>query len=136
MAHRVQVTMWVQLSPVAGCRSRSNVGIESEYAALAVVIVVTLLPVLGYKEPTSKHRKLARAASNSQKYANPFMDIVNFLRRPGIGSWLAILALYTTGPYMASRMFRPLLVDIGLSLGDIGLMLGMTRRTQLTPEID
>ena len=100
-------------------------GWKASMLTLAVVIVMALIPVLRYKEPTSKHQKSARAASNSQKPANPFMDIVNFFRRPGIGSWLAILTLYTTGPYMASRMFRPLLVDIGLSLADIGLMLGI-----------
>ncbi|MEG4208203.1 MFS transporter [Microcoleus sp. Pol7_A1] len=100
-------------------------GWKASMLTLAVVIVMALIPVLDYKEPTSKHQKSARAASNSQKPANPFMDIVNFFRRPGIGSWLAILTLYTTGPYMTSRMFRPLLVDIGLSLADIGLMLGI-----------
>ena len=100
-------------------------GWKASMLTLAVVIVMALIPVLDYKEPTSQHQKSARAASNSQKPGNPFMDIVNFFRRPGIGAWLAILTLYTTGPYMASRMFRPLLVDIGLSLADIGLMLGI-----------
>ncbi|MCL1471396.1 MFS transporter [Argonema antarcticum] len=100
-------------------------GWKASMLTLALVVVVALLPVLQYKEPSSKPQKSARAKSNSQKPANPFTDIAKFFGRPGIWHWLLILSLYTPGPYMASRMFRPLLVDLGLSLAEIGLMLGV-----------
>lgn len=100
-------------------------GWQASMLILAVVVLVALIPVLGYQEPTRKHRETTRATAKFPQPANPFMDIVNFFRRPGIGAWLAILGLYTSGPYMASRMFRPLLVDIGLSMSEIGLMLGV-----------
>ncbi|MCW6050911.1 MFS transporter [Lyngbya sp. CCAP 1446/10] len=100
-------------------------GWKASMLTLALFVVVALLPILLYKEPSSKHQKSASAQSNSQKPANPFTEIIKFFRSPGIWHWLLILSLYTPGPYMASRMFRPLLVDLGLSLADIGLMLGV-----------
>ena len=42
-----------------------------------------------------------------------------------MGRWTLILMLYGIGPYMALTMFRPLLVDLGLSMGEIGLLLGV-----------
>jgi predicted MFS family arabinose efflux permease len=42
-----------------------------------------------------------------------------------MGRWLLVLGLFSAGPMMANTMFRPLLVDIGLSMSDIGLLLGV-----------
>jgi predicted MFS family arabinose efflux permease len=57
------------------------------------------------------------------------MDLVNFCCRPGMGRWLLILVLYSVGGMMAGTMFRPLLVDVGLSLVEIGLLLGVVTQT-------
>jgi len=41
-----------------------------------------------------------------------------------MGVWLAILALYKGGEALAYGMVKPLLVDRGLSIEDIGWLIG------------
>ncbi|NEZ54396.1 MFS transporter [Adonisia turfae] len=83
--------------------------------ALALIIVVALFPILQYREHSSKVAHKAPI----------WMDLANFYRRPGVWRWLMLLTLYLIGGTMADSMFRPLLVDIGLSLADIGWLLGV-----------
>lgn len=47
-----------------------------------------------------------------------------FVRRPGAGSWLLLLFLYKSGEAFAVAMVRAFFVDAGLTLADIGWMLG------------
>ena len=82
---------------------------------LALIVVVALMPILRYQEDPSK----------SEDRSLALMNLFNFYRRPGIWRWLIILTLYIIGGSMAESMFRPLLVDVGLSLGDIGWLLGI-----------
>ena len=90
-------------------------GWRNSLLALALIIVVALFPILQYREPPSK---IAHKAPI-------WMDLANFYRRPGVWRWLMLLTLYLIGGNMADSMFRPLLVDIGLSLADIGWLLGV-----------
>jgi PAT family beta-lactamase induction signal transducer AmpG len=46
------------------------------------------------------------------------------LRRPRMGAWLLVLALYKAGDAFGSAMLRPMLVDRGQTLTDIGWLLG------------
>ena len=52
-------------------------------------------------------------------------DLYEFFSRRELWLWLAVLATYTTGSSMAITMFRPLLVDLGLSAAQIGLLIGI-----------
>lgn len=85
---------------------------------LALIVVVALIPVLWHKENSSKNREVSHSTP-------ALMNLVNFCRRPEMWRWLLILVLSTAGETMAGTMFRPLLVDIGLSLAEIGLLLGV-----------
>ena len=49
---------------------------------------------------------------------------IDVLRRPGMGTWLAVLALYKGGEALAYGMVKPLLVDRGLSVEDVGWLIG------------
>lgn len=55
--------------------------------------------------------------------------LLKFFRLPGHWQWLLMLALYMTGGNMASGMIRPLMVDRGFSLTDIGWILGVVSFT-------
>ncbi|NEZ61551.1 MFS transporter [Leptolyngbyaceae cyanobacterium CCMR0082] len=90
-------------------------GWRNSLLALALIIVVALFPILQYREHSSKVAHKAPI----------WMDLANFYRRPGVWRWLMLLTLYLIGGTMADSMFRPLLVDIGLSLADIGWLLGV-----------
>ncbi|MGD1949666.1 MAG: MFS transporter, partial [Leptolyngbyaceae cyanobacterium] len=84
--------------------------------ALSLMVVVALGPILRHQERLPQDRSQAAPA---------WMDLINFYRRPGVWHWLMLLTLYVIGGSMAESMFRPLLVDIGLSLADIGRLLGV-----------
>lgn len=55
--------------------------------------------------------------------------LLGFVRRSDILIWLLFIVLYVTGSSMAATMFRPLLVDLGLSMADIGWMTGIVGST-------
>jgi PAT family beta-lactamase induction signal transducer AmpG len=83
--------------------------------AMAAVLALPLGPALRFREPASP--PAARAVSLSA--------LGRFFARPGTAAWLPVLLLYRTGETMAITMFNPMLVDLGFSLADIGLLLGV-----------
>lgn len=50
--------------------------------------------------------------------------LIEALRTPGAGTLLLLVATYKVGESMADAMFKPFLVDHGLSAGTIGLWMG------------
>ncbi|MEM9447504.1 MAG: MFS transporter [Cyanobacteria bacterium P01_E01_bin.6] len=93
----------------------NQLGWTNSVLILAWISVIALLPILRYREQSAKPVQTRPA----------FMDVLNFYSRPGIWRWLLVLAIYMTGGNMANGMFRPLLVDLGLSLAEIGWLLGV-----------
>ena len=91
-------------------------GWQAALLLMASLLALALLPVVYHRERTVPVTVAAPAN---------FGRLIGVYRRPGMGRWLAILLLYGIGPYMALTMFRPLLVDLGLTIGQIGLMLGV-----------
>ncbi|MDX1754735.1 MAG: MFS transporter [Marinobacter sp.] len=62
------------------------------------------------------HQRAHFEASHS-----PFREgLAGFLRQPGIGFWLGLLACYKVADAMGSGMIRPMLTDGGWTSGDIG----------------
>ena len=84
---------------------------------LAALMMIALLPILNFREPRLQKPKTSQFV---------LLDLVRFCGRPQMWRWLIVLMLFGAGPMMASTMFRPLLVDIGLSMTDMGLLLGVT----------
>ncbi|EDX83804.1 transporter, major facilitator family [Synechococcus sp. PCC 7335] len=100
---------------------------------LAGGVLLALLPLLSYREPT-RARPLERTAgiarsgrflSARKSVLDYFKTLLSFVRRPQSLLWLFFILLYATGSSMAATMFRPLLVDLGLSMADIGWMTGI-----------
>jgi len=77
----------------------------------SALLLAATLPILLYREP----RRPPRAAD---------VSLAESIRRPGMWAWLAVLASYKAGDALATSMIRPLLVDLDLSLSDIGWLLG------------
>lgn len=96
-------------------------GWKATMFTLALLVVMALLPILLHKERSRKNQP----GSESQRSNFVWINLVKFCRRPGMWRWLLILVLYMKGGAIASTMYRPLLVDIGLSLAQIGLLLGV-----------
>ena len=91
-------------------------GWRTTLLTMATILLLAVIPI-------ARHRE--RGVKSTAASPPSFRRLVSVYRRPGMGRWLIILMLYGIGPYMALTMFRPLLVDIGLSMGEIGLLLGV-----------
>ena len=81
--------------------------------AIALAILLLIFPVLFHQENVTSpktERQLSRSA------------LGEFFRQPGIVRWIIILVVYMMGITVASTLSRPLLVDLGMSMKDIGLM--------------
>ncbi|MEM1255029.1 MAG: MFS transporter [Cyanobacteria bacterium P01_H01_bin.21] len=89
--------------------------------SLAAVMVLALVPVLIYREP---HRKISETTTVFEQQ-NYFKVFIRFVQRPGMGIWLLVLGLYAAAHNLSATMFTPLLVDAGLSMADIGSLLGV-----------
>ncbi|QFS52460.1 MFS transporter [Nostoc sphaeroides] len=86
---------------------------------MSMFMLINLIPILLYQEEvTIKPQK----SGFFRSYFQPFMS---FFSRPNTLPWLFILLLYMTGESVTSILIRPLLVDRGLSLSDIGWILGI-----------
>ncbi len=83
---------------------------------MAAMLALPLLPALWFREPATP-----AAAARRLDYA----ALGRFFKRPGAWAWVAILLLFRTGETMATFTFNQMLVDLGISLADIGLMAGI-----------
>jgi len=103
-------------------------GWQAAYGLLALLFALALVPVLWMREPTpgpaAEPPAETRASSwhGVRGYLRLFHD---FAARPGLGWWLLVVACFKVGDSLASAMIKPLLVDSGVSLADIGLMAGV-----------
>ncbi|MEM1243032.1 MAG: MFS transporter [Cyanobacteria bacterium P01_H01_bin.26] len=94
-------------------------GWRTSLLSLAAVMVVALIPVLVYREP---RRRSMATTLGPRSY---FKIFLRFVQRPSMGVWLLVLGLYAAAHNLSATMFTPLLVDAGLSMTDIGSLLGV-----------
>lgn len=87
-------------------------GSGGTFLAMAGLTGLASLPMLRLRESSE-------VASFSQR-----PRLRHWLRRPGAGQILSLLIAYKTGDAFATGMLRPFLVDRGLSLAEVGWLLG------------
>jgi PAT family beta-lactamase induction signal transducer AmpG len=94
---------------------------------LAAGVLVALLPLLWYQEPSRAIDDISlKRPSGVRPSMGRYLDtLLSFVWRPGTQIWLVFILIYVTGSSMAATMFQPLLVDLGLSIADIGWMSGI-----------
>jgi RhtX/FptX family siderophore transporter len=93
-----------------------QLGWASTFLAMATMLLLATLPILAHRERPQP----------SKAYADVRMDaILELVRRPGMSSWLMVLVVYKVGDYLATGMVKPLLVDLKLSMKDIGMLMGV-----------
>jgi len=83
---------------------------------IAVLIGLPLLFLKSFREPRVERVEKPRI---------DFATLGRFFRRPGSRYWIPILLLYRAGETMAVAMARPMFVDLGLELEQIGLIVGL-----------
>lgn len=82
--------------------------------AMAALLALATLPIALHRE--------APTAPPPQGHA--LADLWAALARPGLLPWLGLLCAFKLGEALAGGMIRPLLVDLGYDLSDIGWLLG------------
>ena len=105
----------------------SRWGWTASLLILSVIMLVTLIPVLLHRE--KPRQTIIQSSENSSskiiQLRSYFKIFLHFCQRPGIKVWLLILLLYNFGYSLSITMFRPLLIDLGLSLAEVGWLLGI-----------
>lgn len=94
-------------------------GWTASFLCMAALIVVVTIPVLFFREPA---HHLSQEERNAMKW---WPTLRSFVQRPGIAYWLCIVLAFKIGDSFGSGMTKPMLVDVGLSLEDIGLVSGV-----------
>lgn len=88
------------------------------FLLLAALLALLTLPILLHREPPP----LPRPAGGELPYLRIF---TSFFARPGLRGWLVVLITYKVGESMGSAMVKPMLVDMGLDLKQMGLMVSL-----------
>ncbi len=99
-----------------------RVGWKYSLIIMSLVMLLTLIPVLLYQENNITTNNKPHKSNFFKSYFHPF---ITFISRPKALPWLLVLVLYMVGEMMSGTMLRPLFVDRGLSLPEIGVMLGI-----------
>lgn len=90
---------------------------QLSFLALALLMLLVSLPVLHYREP---------APVAVHHAAVPYLQIfTGFFARPGLRGWLLVLMTCKLGESLGSAMVKPMLVDMGYDLKQIGLMVSV-----------
>jgi RhtX/FptX family siderophore transporter len=88
--------------------------------SLSALLLVATVPVALFREPPSSAPRRERV--NMVHWLRE--SLLYWVRRPGAGAWFTLLVLFKTGEHLATGMLRTFLVDVGLSLSQVGWMLG------------
>jgi predicted MFS family arabinose efflux permease len=99
-----------------------EIGWRAAFFVMAAVALVCTLPTALHTE--APPAAVEGAAVGAGGRSGAFEIFARFFRRPGALPWLGFLALFKAGEAMGVSMLRPMLVDRGLSLIDIGWVLG------------
>lgn len=91
---------------------------QGAFLLLAGLLALLTLPILLHREPPP----LPRPAGGELPYLRIF---TSFFARPGLRGWLVVLVTYKVGESLGSAMVKPMLVDMGLDLKQIGLMVSL-----------
>lgn len=91
-------------------------GFIAAFLAMSGLLLVATIPIF-------RHREAAPPAGEVIERVR-FGALLDFVRRPGMRAWLLVLVLYKGADALAGGMLRPFLVDTGLSIGDVGWLLG------------
>ncbi len=102
-------------------------GWQASLLTLSTIMLVALIPLLFHEEkPRTREAKSSSfTATKSISLESYFKIFIDFCQRPGMKLWMLILVLYNFGYNLSSTMFRPLLVDVGLTIAEIGSLIGI-----------
>lgn len=94
-------------------------GWHNAFLGLTLISLLLLLPAIFYREPPP----LATLdAAVHEPYSRAW---ITFFRRPALQGWIWVLVTNKVAESMASGMVKPMMVDMGMSLAEIGMRVSM-----------
>lgn len=104
-----------------------RIGWSASFAALAVMLALLTLPVLIFRERPDINESPEGEAGPTPTVNKPGLTYLwqnnrTFFLQPGIRSWLLVLITYKLADALGSGMVKPMLVDAGFTLSDIGTL--------------
>lgn len=94
-------------------------GWQLAFGGLIAISCLLLLPVLFLREPTILPEA---AAASREPYSSAWRS---FFQRPEIKGWIWVLVTYKAAESLGSAMVKPMMVDMGISLSQMGLQVSM-----------
>ncbi|RLU01724.1 MAG: MFS transporter, partial [Ketobacter sp.] len=95
-----------------------RLGWLSTFVVLALMILVVSVPVWLFREVSSG----SNLTHDSPR--NVFTLALKFVRQPGMWAWVLVIVFYKVGDSFGSAMSKPLLIDLGYSLEQVGWISG------------
>lgn len=99
----------------------SQVGWAAMCALMGALMLLPLVPLLLLREPTAP----TAATESAAHTLRPWADLRAYLAQPQAGRWLLLLATFLLGSVWAMAMVKPLLIDAGLSVAQVGWLNGV-----------
>jgi len=96
-----------------------HLGWFSTFVTLALLILLVSIPVWLFKEVAP-----ADAGPLHDSPHNVFTLALAFVRQPGMWAWVLVIVFYKAGDAFGSAMSKPLLIDLGYSLEQVGWISG------------
>jgi MFS family permease len=97
----------------------ARLGWAISFVAMAALLALATWPVARWTEPVEEARP------------TPAESVGALLRRPGMRLWLVLLVVYKLGEQLGGAVTRPMLVDLGLDLEQIGWLGAMDSAASL-----
>jgi predicted MFS family arabinose efflux permease len=95
---------------------------------MSALLCLATVPVVLFDEGAMSTRRAATPAAHvvgdTSETLSYTSELLTWLRSAPRRAWLVLLVIYKTGEALATGMLRPFLVDSGMSLTDIGALLG------------
>lgn len=101
-----------------------DIGWRGVFGAMGALIVALSVPVLLMREPAPGLSGASTAPTAGSSAASAAGLPPHFLRRRGVGAVLLLTVVWKLGESFGTGMLRPYLADRGLSLADVGALLG------------
>lgn len=95
-----------------------RLGWLSTFIVLALMILAVSIPVWLFRESTSE------SSLQHDSLRNVFTLALEFVRQPGMWAWVMVIVFYKVGDSFGSAMSKPLLIDLGYSLEQVGWISG------------
>lgn len=95
---------------------------QKTFLCLAVLVFLNTLPILFFKEP--QQQKVPQATAHQAKQTiGQYLNY--FISSPYLVRWLVVLLTFKIADGLSGPLLKPLMVDLGLSLSQIGVYVTM-----------